>query len=214
MKTAVVATLSIASLALATTALADREQVHLTRAGQQAARAAVLRPGDVGATFTGGARKPTLNTSVACPGFQPKQSDLVVVGAAETTWKSDTAQFDSEAQVLETPRMVHLDWSRTVHSSKVLPCLRRTIVRSLASDQRLSFVTRLPVAQVAPHARLFRSVIVLRMGSARTPILLDSLLLGKGRTEITLTTTAPYAARKSVTRAELRLARLLVRRAS
>ncbi len=135
----------IAALALAGAAAADREQVHLTKAGQRAARAAVLRRGDLGSgTWTGTKKTPVLNPSIGCPGFHPKQSDLVVIGAAEMEWKSTAAQFDSSAQVLRTPKMVQLDWKRTVRVPQVLPCLRHNVAKSLAATERLSFVTRLP----------------------------------------------------------------------
>lgn len=205
----------IAALALAGAAAADREQVHLTKAGQRAARAAVLRRGDLGSgTWTGTKKTPVLNPSIGCPGFHPKQSDLVVIGAAEMEWKSTAAQFDSSAQVLRTPKMVQLDWKRTVRVPQVLPCLRHNVAKSLAATERLSFVTRLPVTPITGRVRLFRTVVVVRAGTARTPILIDSLLIGKGRTELTLTTTALYSSRKSVTRMELRLGRKLARRAS
>ena len=43
-------------------------------------------------------------------------------------------------------------------------------------------------------------------------MLVDLLLVGRGRTEVTLTTVAPYDARAPIKSAEERLARLLVSR--
>ena len=43
-------------------------------------------------------------------------------------------------------------------------------------------------------------------------MVIDLLLAGRGRTEITLTTVAPYEARAQITPAEARLARVLVAR--
>jgi hypothetical protein len=200
-------------LVLASAAAADREQVKLTRSGQRAAHTAVLKRSDLHGAWTGTAKKPVINSEIGCPGFHPKQSDLVVVGAAETDWRSAHAHFDSTAQVLKTPRMVQLDWKRTVRAPKVLPCLHRNVLMSLASTERLSFVTRLPVKHFAPFVHLYRSVVVVGPPKKRVPILIDSLLIGKGRTEITLTTTALYSARHSVMRTELRLGRALARRA-
>lgn len=202
------------TLLLAGGALADKEQIALTRAGHKAARVAVLKRSDLGkGPWTGTAKKPALNTPTGCPGYAPKQSDLVVVGAAGTSWKSTGVQFDSEAQVLRTPKMVHLDWKRTVRASKVMPCLKHNLQQSLAPNERLSFVTRLPVPRIPALVRLYRAVVVIRANGVKTPILIDSLLVGSGRTEITLTTTALYASRKAVTRTEIRLARVLARRA-
>ena len=42
----------------------------------------------------------------------------------------------------------------------------------------------------------------------------DIVLVGRGRTEINLATTAPYASRQAVLGAEVRLARILINRAS
>jgi hypothetical protein len=195
-------------------ALADKEQIALTKAGHKAARGAVLKRGDLGkGAWTGSAKRPALNTPTGCPGYAPKQSDLVVVGAAGANWKSKGVQFDSEAQVLRTPKMVQLDWKRTVRAAKVMPCLKRNLEQSLARNERLSFVTRLPVPRIPALVRLYRAVVVVRAKGVNTPILIDSLLIGSRRTEITLTTTALYASRKAVTRTEVRLARVLARRA-
>jgi hypothetical protein len=90
-------------------ASADREKVHLTAAGQAAARAVVVRRGDLGTAgqWTGGARKPDLSSTMPCAGYQPKQSDLVLIGAAKTVWKSTGIQFDSEAQACKKSDRQH-----------------------------------------------------------------------------------------------------------
>ncbi|MFL5900569.1 MAG: hypothetical protein ACJ75S_05165, partial [Solirubrobacterales bacterium] len=73
-----------AALVLAGAAVADKEQIHLTAAGQQAARAAVMQRSDLGGAsgWTGGSKKPDLSGGTGCANFQPKQSDLVLIGAA------------------------------------------------------------------------------------------------------------------------------------
>ncbi len=204
----------VAALALAGTALADREQVHVTKIGRRAARAAVLRHTDLpGSGWKGKTKTPKLGSGTGCPGFDPKQSDLTVVGGAETTWSRAGVVIDSEAQVLKTPKMVQLDWKRTVVAPKVLPCLRHNVRESLSANERLSWVSRMPLAHLPALGRLYRTVIVVRTNGAKAPVMVDVLLLGKGRTEITLTTTALYESRKTVTRQETRLARILLRRA-
>ncbi len=213
MRQMVFASALIAALALAGAALADREQVHLTETGQRAAHAAVLRRSDLGGNGWSGTKKtPVLNSSIGCPGFRPKQSDLVVVGAAEKVWKHGGIEHDSEAQVLKSAKMLRLDWVRTVRRPQVLRCLRRNVSRSLTAGERLSYVTRLPLPHVAALARLYRSVITVRANGKHTAVLVDALLIGVRRTEITLTTTALYSQRKAVTKAEIRLARILIRR--
>jgi hypothetical protein len=203
------------ALALAGAALADREKIHLTAAGQAAARAAVVQRADFGSAtgWTSTAKKPDLSGSTGCPGFQPRQSDLTVIGAAEVVWKNAGIQVDSEAQVLQTPAMVKLDWQRTVLAPQVLPCLRSNIVKHLPSSERLVSIARVSFPAVATYTRLYRTLIDVTSGSATARVLVDSLLVGHGSTEITLTTTAAYAAAPLVQAAELRLARLLVSRA-
>src|SRR5581483_10704235 len=191
------------TLVLAGAALADRKQVRVTAIGQRAARAAVVRRTDLlGSGWKGKVKMPKLGGATGCPSFRPKQSDLVVVGGAEASWSRSGVVIDSEAQVLKTPKMVRLDWKRTVTAPKVLPCLRHNVRASLSANERLAWVARMPLPRIPALGRLYRTVIVV-----------DALLVGKGRTEITLTTTALYASRKAVTREEVRLARILVRRA-
>ncbi|HZQ15235.1 MAG TPA: hypothetical protein VFA82_00550 [Gaiellaceae bacterium] len=202
------------TLVLAGAALADRKQVRVTAIGQRAARAAVVRRTDLlGSGWKGKVKMPKLGGATGCPSFRPKQSDLVVVGGAEASWSRSGVVIDSEAQVLKTPKMVRLDWKRTVTAPKVLPCLRHNVRASLSANERLAWVARMPLPRIPALGRLYRTVIVVDTRTAKTPVLVDALLVGKGRTEITLTTTALYASRKAVTREEVRLARILVRRA-
>jgi hypothetical protein len=51
-------------------------------------------------------------------------------------------------------------------------------------------------------------------GSTTARVFVDLVLLGRGSTEITLTTTAPLLAEPAVRAAEVRLARTLVARAT
>lgn len=200
---------------LAAAASADREQVRLTKTGQRAAGVAVLRRSDLPrpGSWTGTAKRPALGWATSCPGFRPKQHDLVVVGAAEHVWRRGTMEHDSEAQVLRTRTMVLADWKRSVRKPQVLRCLSHNVRSSLTASERLSYVTRLPLPRLAALARLYRTVITVHTAKGPTAVVVDVMLVGARRTELTLTTTALYAQRKAVTRAELRLARILIRRA-
>lgn len=209
----------VAALVLAAAATADKEQIHFTAAGQKAARAAVMKRADLGGApgWTGATKKPDLSGDTGCPNFKPKQSDLVVVGAAETVWKSTGIQFDSEAQVLRTPAMVRLDWQRTVLAPQVLPCLKTNIAKNLPASEKLVSIGRIAVPKLATYSRAYRTVIDVTPGAAgggTVRVFVDVLLFGKGTTEMTLTTTAIYTAAATVGAAELRLARVLLSRAS
>lgn len=210
----VVLAASVAALALAGAAAADKEKIQLTKAGQAAARAAVLKRADLGAAtgWKGGARKPDLSSTPPCASFRPKQSDLVLNGAAETRWTHAGLQIDTAAQVLQKPRMVRLDWQRTVLSPKVLPCLREGLAKSLDSKTHLVSLRRLAFPRIATYTRAFRALMDVDTPSGSVRVFSDVVLVGRGRTEVTMTTTAAFAADAVVRPAEIRLARLLASR--
>jgi hypothetical protein len=203
-----------ASVAVAS--IADKEQIHLTNAGQAAARAAVLTKADLGTApgWTGGAKKPDLSSTPPCPGFRPKQSDLVVNGAAETVFKQPAIQFDSEAQVLQTAHMVKLDWQRTVIAPQILPCLRIAVAKSAGTSAHVTSIRRTAFPRVATFTSAIRILLDVKTSGSTTPVtvFVDVVLVGRGRTEITLTTTAPLLASTAVRAAEIRLARILAGR--
>jgi hypothetical protein len=203
-----------ASVAVAS--IADKEQIHLTNAGQAAARAAVLTKADLGTApgWTGGAKKPDLSSTPPCPGFRPKQSDLVVNGAAETVFKQPAIQFDSEAQVLQTAHMVKLDWQRTVIAPQILPCLRIAMAKSAGTSAHVTSIRRTAFPRVATFTSAIRILLDVKPSGSTTPVtvFVDVVLVGRGRTEITLTTTAPLLASTAVRAAEIRLARILAAR--
>ncbi len=204
----------LAGLTLVSGAAADKEKIHLTNAGQAAARAAVIRRADLGvaAAWTGGALKPDLSGAIPCSSFHPKQSDLVLTGAAQTIWKHPGLEFESDAQVLLTPAMVRLDWQRTVLAPEMLPCLRSGLARNLGASARLVSFAQVAFPQLAPYTRAYRALADVTVATGTVRVLIDVVLVGRGRTEITLSATAPLAAEPVVHAAELRLARLLASR--
>ncbi len=207
---------AIGALALAGAASADKEKIQFTAAGQSAARGAVLRRADLGTAsgWTGGSIKPDISGTMPCSTFHPKQSDLTLIGAAETRWKNTGLQFDSEAQVLETPAMVKLDWQRTVLDPRVIPCLRTGLSGALGPSTKLVSFKQIAFPKIATYTHAYRALVDVTSGATTVRVLLDVVLVGRGRTEITLTTTAPAAAAASIRTAELRLARLFVARAT
>jgi hypothetical protein len=206
--------LVMAALTLVSTAAADKQKIHLTAAGQAAARAAVLRKADLGGAsgWTGGARKPDLSSEVVCANFHVKESDLVLIGAAKTVWKHSGLEIESSAEVLQTARMVRLDWQRTVLSPKLLPCLRSTAKKGAAPGVRLVSLRRIAVPQIATYTAAYRIVMDVKASATTVRVMSDLLLVGRGRTEITLSTMAALAAKSVVWPAEIRLARVLAAR--
>jgi hypothetical protein len=150
-----------------------------------------------------------------CAGFDPKQSDLVVTGAAASEFRRTGLDFRSEAHVMRTPRMVVLDWQRTVTDPRVLPCLRQDTAKSV-NDANTRFVSlkRIAFPAVTSRTAAFRALVDVTSGGQTVRVLVDVVAIGKGRSELTLTTSAPYAARASVLPAEVRLARILAAHAT
>jgi len=207
---------SVVAVVLATGAGAlagggNKQQIRFNAADQAAARAAVMRKSDLGSApgWSGGARKPDLSADESCPNFNPKQSDLVLTGAAETEFSQAALDFDSEAQVLATARMVKLDWQRVVLTPGLLPCLRS---QTAPAGAKLVSLRKIPFPRLATYTAAFRLVTDVRASGSTVRLFVDIVLVGRNRTEITLRTTAPYTARAAVKAAEVRLARILVGR--
>jgi hypothetical protein len=193
---------------------ADKEKIQLTTAGQAAARAALLTRADLGSTsgWTGGPKKPDLSSTPPCANFDPKQSDLTLNGAAEAVYKHAAGiQFRSNVQVLETAHMVALDWQRSVLAPQLLTCMRSGLAKSVGSRARVVSVERIAIPKLATYAAAFRAVIDLT-AAHHIRVMVDVVLVGRGRTEVTLTTTAPFASVGTIGPAEIRLARLLAAR--
>lgn len=162
----------------------------------------MLKKADLGfaGKWAGGAVKPDLGTSPPCGSFRPMQSDLVLTGAAETRYAQPGIAFEGETQVLRTPEMVTLDWRRTVIAPGLLPCLRTALAKRAGASTKVVSVGRIAFPQISRHTAAIR-------------VFVDVLFAGHGRTELTLTSTAPLAADATVRDAEVRLAALLVARA-
>jgi hypothetical protein len=187
----------------------SKEKIRLTRAGQAQAKAEVLHRADVGTGWQGGAKKPDLTSTFPDCNYRPKQSDLVLNGAAETTWHSQLSEIDSEVQVLQTARMVRLDWQRTVLAPQVTPCLRRSFAKGAAQGGKVVSFAQVAFPRIAKMTRAYRGVLQLA-GIGRFEI--DVAAFGAGRHELTLTVSGPASAKASMHKTELRLARLLVGR--
>jgi hypothetical protein len=212
---AAVALSTAVALGAATGAWADKEKVQLNAADQAKARAIVVQRDDLGSTqgFTGGAEKPTPPSSFKCATYSPKQSDLVLTGQAKSDYKLPGLEFDSEVQLLKTEKMVTLDWQRTVDAPPVLPCLRKSLAGGLLASEKLVSFEKIPFAKLGTHSAAFRAVVDVRSGGATARLIVDFVLVGVNRTEITLITTAPFSAASSVGAAELRLAQAMLARA-
>ena len=190
-----------------------KQQIKLNKRDQAAARAVVIRRTDLGSSgWQGGSVKPDLSSTTNCPNFHPKVSDLVVTGAAQTTFQRSSLEFSSVAEVLQTRRMVRLDWSRSIVPRAAVPCLRRTLANGLPSAARILSFARVPFPHVGTRSARFRGVIRIDVFGRTTRLVTDIVITFRSRTEITLNAAGPSSAARSISAAELRLARALVSR--
>jgi hypothetical protein len=203
--------LALALAGLAAAANPSKEKVALTAAGTAQAKAEVLRQADIGAGWSGGAKKPQISSTMPCS-YRPKQSDLVVIGAAETDWHNQGLTLDSAAQVLKSPSMVQRDWQRTVVAPQVLPCLREGFAKALGSKAKLVSFGRVAFPTLARYTRAFRGVAAVNTPTGSVRVVVDLILLGAWRNELTLSLTGPATGKASMHSAEVRLALVLAGR--
>lgn len=199
------------ALVAARVALAESPVTRFTAADQTAAKAVVLKAADLGAGWKGGLSKPTVDGPPACAGWNPRQADLVITGAAESQFTAQGLMVFSGAQLYKTTRMIALDWQRTVVDPRMPKCLAQDFAADAGQRVRVVSMKRMPFAKIAPYAARFRLLLEYTEGET-VRVFIDFVLVGRGRTAISLGFMAPYAARAEVEAAELRLARLMLAR--
>jgi hypothetical protein len=209
--------LAACALALASASVVSagdgKQQIRLNKRDQAAARAVVIRTIDLGSSgWQGGPVKPDLSSTPNCPNFHPKVSDLVVTGAAETAFQRTSLEFSSVAEVLETRRMVRLDWRRSVVPRAAVRCVRRTLANGLPPAARIVSFARVPFPHVGTHSTRFRGVIRIDVFGRTSRLVTDIVITYRSRTEITLNAAGPSSAARSISAAEVRLVRALVSR--
>lgn len=211
---AVFAAVALGASSGAMASSSDKARVSFTAADLAAARAAVLHRADLGTAggWTGGARKPDLSATMSCAGYAPKQSDLLVTGAAEADYHHAGLELQSEAQVMKTRAMVALDWRRTVDSPKAFTCIRTMLAKSLPAGQRLVSFTKQRFPRLAQYVAAYRALVDVSAAGQHALVVADIVLVGRSRTELTLSVEAPAAARAGLPAAEQRLAKRLLAR--
>lgn len=204
-----------AALVLAGAATAEKPVVRYSAADQALAKAVVLKRADLGAGWKGGAKRPQIEDPAEdCPGWNPKQADLVVTGAAKSEFeqRASALSVTTSVYLLETAEMVRLDWRRTVSTAAALRCIREGLERE--SDRTTQFVSakRTPFPKLGATTTRIRTIVNYVSGKTKVPVMVDLVAIAKGRTELSLTVGAPLAARGAVERFEVELARLLLGR--
>jgi hypothetical protein len=213
----VLAALCVAAVTAAAAVAADggKEQIHLTKADQAAARRAVAVRSDFGSgAWTGGFKQPDLSAAPTCADFHPKQSDLVLTGAAETAWQNQGLQIQTEAQVLKSRAMVLADWQRTVLAPAAIPCLRTHLLKQLGAGVTFVSFRRVLFAPVATRVQAYVLLVDVKTATGKVRVAVEVVLIARNRTELTLVSTAPNVVQKVVAQADAQLARAIAERAT
>ena len=161
------------------------EQVKLTAAGQAAARAPLLKMGDLpgrGRGWTGGPTQPEPD-SASCG----SHADLVSNGSARAVYQAKGLQLESAVDVLATSRMVRRDWQRTVISPHYLTCIRAKAAQSSTASAKFISLESVPLPRSAGMHALLRLVTDRTTSNGVVRVMTDVYLVGKGRTELVLT---------------------------
>ena len=204
---------ALTGLTFTASALADAPTVRITSADQARAVALLLRLTDFGAGWQGGQVRATPLTPPNCPGFDPQESDLVVTGHADAryTFPHAGVELDQDVQVLKSAAMVQTDFARSI-SPQLATCIGEQLGQMHNVDD--ATVARLPFPPTGTASAVYRATITLKNGGPAGPLLSDYVFLGEGRVEYEFTVIAPSAAAAQLTRFELGLAQMLLRRAA
>ena len=188
---------------------ADKQPIKFNAADQAAAKAVLVKANDLGAGWQGGAKKPDLTPDADCA-F--KRSDLVLTGAAKSEFKTQGAMVTSESNILQSPAMVAAEWRRSFGSSTYMACARKVVMNSNEANVKFVSFTKVAFPKLTPYSTRYRMVADYASAGNSIRMLVDVVVLGRGRTEISLIVSTPYADRAAADVVERKLAKLLVSR--
>jgi hypothetical protein len=212
-------TVFAAALVVATSALgADSTdpKIELSKADQAVAAKLVLRLGDLGAAWSGGAEKPSSLKIPICPSNQPNDSDLTVTGHAESRLNLQTAatQVDTDVLVFKRANQVAKLVSRVLSSPSLEDCLRYDLIKSVGGQGvTIVGVSQVPVAKAGDHSALFRVTLSVKSGSKTVPVYSDFLYVSQGRAQYFVNIVAPGAIASELPSLENRIAKRLAAKA-
>ena len=170
---------------------------------------------DLGSGWTGGARKPTSFKAPTCPAQRPNDGDLTLTGHAEALFSNGNGgiQIDADIEVFPTAKQAKARFARFLQP-KLFTCLEYDLAKSLGGSG-FTFLkpTRLDFPKVAERTGAFRVPIVVKSGSQTVTVDADFIYLGVGRSQIYVNIIAPSVQESQLPGFELRLAKLMVKRA-
>src|SRR5262249_53886182 len=147
------------------------------------------------------------HSAPTCPGFHPKQSDLVVTGSAETVWSRPGLMVVSVADILKTARMVKLDWQRSGTKAAIACSLTKGGAGNVSA-------TRVAFPGIAPIAADYRVFYEVTANGQTVRLVAELAAVGRGRSELSLGEFAPASTPLGALHADVvRLTRLMLGRA-
>jgi hypothetical protein len=206
------------AFALASAALAYKPETN--RADQAFARSAVLKLSDLptSSKWNAGPKNPP-TSQLTCPGYHPKESDLVATGSAQSYFDTPGKIVVSDVYLLKTARMVQIDWQRSFVPG-FGPCFAHALDKSFGGTYRAVSNSPLALPPLSPLFQAYRVVFTFSSGGVKGRGIHDFIALAGTRKEATLevlTNLGPAAqqgaAQIAATQLDVRLARALAARA-
>jgi hypothetical protein len=185
MKLALVATVAAICVASAAAATGPPRVRH-TADGTKRAQASLLRVGDFGAGWRQTANGASPGLDLSCPGYTPKQGDLVEVGTAASPNFSGSAIGPfvfQKTSVYATPKAAATLWERSVKPALV-ECVAQSLEALESRGVSVAISTRetLPIGAVGDRSAGYRVVATLTTKARKLETYFDVLLLGSGQT--------------------------------
>jgi hypothetical protein len=210
--------LGVAVAAIAVPAAAAKDpwdpNTKIRPADQAAAARVVVTRDDLGAGWTGGARKPTSFKAPTCPAQRPNDGDLTITGHAESLLTNGNGgiQIDTDVEVFPTEKQAQARFTRFLQP-KLFNCLRYDLAKSVGGTGMTFLKTsRLEFAKVADRTAAFRVPVAVKVSGKTVTVDSDYLFLGVGRSQVYVNVIAPSVQEAQLPQFELRLAKLLVKR--
>jgi len=208
---------AIAALTLVATTTASAGKnaytLHATTADQAAAHAITLTTLDLGSGWTSHAKQPDLTIDPPCAYYHHKVSDLRVTGAGAISFDQSRVSVESKAMVMQTAKMVALDWGRSFPLATWLRCEREQLGKAAFGTARFLSLKRLQMPKLGDFSAGFRVRLDVKTAQGTVATVIDLLEIGRGRTEVELATTMPLADVPALYPNELVWARTLAGRA-
>jgi hypothetical protein len=202
---------ALLSLFLASSALADSPTLRIDPSDQARASRALLEQSDFGFGWHGGPIKPVKLGGSPCPSFDPKVSDLVITGHANSyfQWPRAGVQVSLDAQVLQSAGDVRTDFARTMQPG-LLDCLAYQLKQG--PNITAAKVEKLDFPKVGAVTAAYRGTITVKNKGRTDKVISDFIFIGDGRLEYSVNVFAPARYLDQLVLFEANMARKLVTR--